>query len=72
MCTAATKETGMTLEAMTFAQEPYYEILDHKLTDEYAAALFAMGRGEPQARARVWDAYAHMQALSHGRAPHTN
>ena len=61
----------MTLEAMTSAQEPYYEILDHKLTDEYAAALFAMGRGEPQARARVWDAYAHMQAHSLGRVPHT-
>jgi hypothetical protein len=62
--TAATKETGMTLEAMTFAKEPYYEILDHQLTDEYAAALFAMARGEPQARARLMNAYKQLREHS--------
>jgi len=33
-----------------------------QLTDEYAAALLAMQRGEPQARARVLDAYTHLRA----------
>jgi len=43
----------MTLDAMTFASEIHDEILDHQLTDEYAAALLAMERGEPEGRARV-------------------
>ena len=54
----------MTLEAMTFASEIHDEILDHQLTDEYAAALQAMERGEPDARARVLDAYAQVLARS--------
>jgi hypothetical protein len=52
----------MTLDAMTFASGIRDEILNHQLTDEYAAALLAMQRGEPQARARVLDAYTHLRA----------
>jgi hypothetical protein len=69
--TAATKETGMALEAMTFAQESYYEILDHKLTDEYAAALAALERGDPEARSRVLAAYEHLRARSTDRLQRT-
>jgi len=54
----------MTLEAMTFASAVHDEILDRQLTDEYAAALLAMERGEPEARARVLDAYAKVLARS--------
>lgn len=55
----------MTLEAMIFAEELHYEILDHALTDEYAAAIDAMGRGEPEGRERVVRAYG--QLLQHSR-----
>ena len=41
----------MTVEAMTFAEQPHCEILDHARTDEYAAALSALERGEPHALA---------------------
>ena len=52
----------MTLDAMTFASGLRDELLNHQLTDEYAAALRAMQRSEPQARARVLDAYTHLRA----------
>lgn len=52
----------MTLDAMTFASGIRDELLNHQLTDEYAAALRAMQRSEPQARARVLDAYTHLRA----------
>lgn len=52
----------MTLEAMTFAADPNAEIRDHALTDEYAAALAALERGEPEARSRVLAAYEHLCA----------
>ena len=68
--TAATKVTDMTLEAMTFADDPNAEILDHMLTDEYAAALEALQRGEPQARSRVLAAYEHLRARSTDRLKH--
>ena len=54
----------MTLDAMTFASEIHDEILDHQLTDEYAAALLAMECGEPEGRARVLDPYAQVLARS--------
>lgn len=59
----------MTLEAMTFASEIHYDSVAHRLTDEYAAALLAMERGEPGARACVLYAYEKLLALSrrHGR-----
>ena len=60
----------MTLEAMTFAEDPNVEILDHMLTDEYAAALEALQRGEPQARSRVLAAYEHLRARSTDRLKH--
>ena len=44
-------DAGMTVEAMTFAEQPHCEILDHARTDEYAAALSALERGEPHALA---------------------
>lgn len=64
----------MTLEAMTFANEPNDEIIDPQLTDEYAAALQAMERGEPEGRARVLDAYAQVLARSgkHGSRAHAD
>ena len=57
----------MTLEAMTFAADPNAEIRNHALTDEYAAALAALERGEPKARSRVLAAYELLCASSADR-----
>ena len=57
-------KAGMTVDAITFASKIDDEILDHQLSDEYAAAILAMERGEPQARARVLNACAQVLAQS--------
>ena len=57
----------MTIEKMTFAEDPFDDIHDHQVIDEYAAAIAAISRGEPDAQARLAKAYATLKGKSNER-----
>ena len=57
----------MTIEKMTFADDPFDDIHDHQVIDEYAAAIAAVSRGEPKAHARLAKAYAKLREKSNDR-----